>query len=182
VNNLILERRSKPSPKENTMWFGWLIGTLCLIGLVRALMWRSRFHHHPGWAYRYGPPGFGPRFGHGPFGHGFRRGGRGFVYSILDRLDATPAQEKVILSALDELFEEARQLRAQLRNVRHEVARAVRGPTFDASSVLSPSLDETADKLRAAVARAMEKIHAVLDDEQRDELGDLMESGFARGY
>src|SRR5712691_9327675 len=69
-------------PEEDHMFLGILIGTICLIGLVRALVGRryyGGFHHYGG--YGYGPPGWGGwgGYGHGPYGG--RR--RGFLYSIL---------------------------------------------------------------------------------------------------
>jgi Spy/CpxP family protein refolding chaperone len=172
------------------MWFGWVFGTLCLVGLVRTIG-RHRYgfyhHHHPGWAHRYG--GFGPDHGvgtghgHGPWGRGFRRGGRGVLFSILDRLDATPAQEKTIMAAVDELRDTTSELRSTLRGARQDLARAVRAPAFDASAVASStSFDQIADRFTSAVASALAKIHGVLDDRQRDMLGELIESGFARGF
>src|SRR6185436_3120523 len=62
----------------------------------------------------------------GPWGRG-----RGVVHSLLGSLEATPAQEKVILEAHDELRRIARDLRGIGRDVRADVARAIRGPLLD---------------------------------------------------
>src|SRR5689334_17281179 len=114
------------------MFLGLLIGTVCLVGLVRVLVGRryyGGFHHHGG--YGYGPPGWGG-YGHhgGPWG---RR--RGFLFSILARLDATPTQERAIMTALGELKDTARELRGTVRETRGDVARTVRGSTFDESAL-----------------------------------------------
>jgi Spy/CpxP family protein refolding chaperone len=184
------------------MWIGWLFGTLCLVGLVRTFAWhRHGFYHHRRWAHRYGPPGcgygpdegpgyrpgdeFGPGFGSGfgPFGRGGRRRGRGVLFSVLDRIDATPAQESLIVGAIDELRDTAKDLRSTLRGARQDLAAAVRAPAFDASAVAqSTAFDQIADRFTAAVATALAKIHGVLDERQRNMLGELIESGFARGW
>jgi Spy/CpxP family protein refolding chaperone len=185
------------------MWIGWLFGTLCLVGLVRAFGWRRRgFYHHPGWAYRYGSPGYGYGHGHGfdhgfghgfgrgfgrgfgdgdgPWGHGFRRRGRGVLFSVLERLDATPAQEKAIMGAIDDLRDTAADLRSTLRGARQDLAAAIRAPSFDASAVAqSTAFDQIADRFTAAVATTLARIHEVLDERQRKMLGELIESGFA---
>ena len=49
------------------------------------------------------------------------------VYSLLARLDATPSQEKAILSAVDELKDTARELRGTVRETRTHVARTMKG-------------------------------------------------------
>src|SRR5689334_23832657 len=114
------------------MFIGFVIGTICLIGLVRAVA-RRRYGFSPyGYAYGYGGcGGYGRGFGrhrhHGPWHHDLwgddsppwrgrgddrREGpwgrGNGVVYSLLGRIEATPAQERVILGAIEELKQIAR--------------------------------------------------------------------------
>src|SRR5947207_1083449 len=101
------------------MFFGFVIGTICLVGLVRVLVGRryyGGFHHYGG----YGGYGY-PPWGRGYGGPHFGRRGRGMVYSLLARLDATPSQEKAILSAVDELKDTARELRGTVRETRTDV-------------------------------------------------------------
>jgi Spy/CpxP family protein refolding chaperone len=101
----------------------------------------------------------------------------------LDRLDATPAQEKAIMSAIDDLRATGADLRSTLRGARQDLASAVRAPSFDASAVAqSTAFDQIADRFTAAVATTLAKIHAVLDERQRNLLGELIESGFAHGF
>jgi len=161
------------------MFLGFVIGTICLIGLVRVLVGRRTyggFHHYgghgghgyPPWGWGYPSPHFGGR-------------GRGFFFSILARLDATPSQEKAILSALDELKDTARELRGTVRDTRADVARTLRGPQFDESALQNAEqrIDGAAQKLRGVAAGTLGKIHGVLDDRQRKILGEMIESGWA---
>jgi uncharacterized membrane protein len=117
--------------------------------------------------------------GHGPWGHGPRHGGRAALFSVLERLDATPAQEKAIMAALHELWGTARELRGTVRASRREVAQALRSPSFDAAAVAESTFDAATGQFRGAVLNAVAKIHAVLDERQRNVLGDLIEEGFA---
>ena len=103
------------------------------------------------------------------------------MWSLLARLDATPSQEKTILSAVDELKETARTLRGTARETRGDLARTVRAESFDESALQSAGarLDQAASQLRGAVAAALSKVHGVLDDRQRKILGDLIDAGRA---
>jgi Spy/CpxP family protein refolding chaperone len=162
------------------MFLGLLVGTICLIGLVRVLVGRryyGGFHHYGG--YGYGPPGWGGH--HGGPGYWGRR--RGFLFSILSRLDATPSQEKAILSALGELKDTARELRGTVRETRGDVARTMRGSEFDESALGAAErrIDDAAQRLRHTTAETLGKIHGVLDDRQRQVLGDMIEHGWALG-
>ena len=199
------------------MFIGLAIGTICLIGLARAIARRRWYGYSPYGGYAYGLGGHHGGFGghHGGFG-GHRRGfgrhqghwhhdiwgddtppwrgsgegrregpwGRGVVFSILARLDATPAQEKAILAALDELKETARGLRGVGRDVRADVARAIRGSLLDDMALegATSRIDDVTLKLRAAARAAIAKIHEVLDDRQRKMLGDMIDSNWRGGW
>jgi Spy/CpxP family protein refolding chaperone len=202
------------------MFIGFAIGTICLIGLVRAVARRKYGGMHPFGGYSYGfaghqggcgghrrdfgrhhrswnhhaweddsPPWRGDREGGGPWGRGDHEGGpwgrgRGVVYSILGRIEATPGQEKAIFAALDELKETARELRGTGREVRAEVARAIRGPLLD-DVVLEGAtarIDDATVKLRAAARTAIVKIHEVLDDRQRKMVGDMIDTNWRGGW
>ena len=193
------------------MFIGFVIGTLCLVGLIRAVSRRRWYGSVYPFGYSYGYAGH-----HGGCG-GYRRGfgghrgswyqgaldaldedgpgwrgqgqvpwgrGRGVVYSILGRIEATPAQEKVILSALDELKEAASALRGTGRDVRADVARAIRGSLLDdvALENATARIDDAGVKLRAAVRTAVAKIHEVLDDRQRKMLADMVDSSWRAGW
>jgi Spy/CpxP family protein refolding chaperone len=142
--------------------FGFFIGTACLVGLFATLSHRRRHG-----------------FGHGHCGHR----GMSPLWRALDRLDATPGQEKVIRSALDELREEGRAARRDFRASRDDVARVIREPelapgAFDATF---QKHDETLSRLRDAGVRAFQKIHETLDARQRDALASMVE-GFGPGF
>ena len=142
--------------------FGFFIGTACLIGFV-ALARRGR---------RYGWHGH-----HGCHGHGHGR--RFWFHRILGRLDTTPGQEKVIRSAVHDFTEEAWGLRSEVRGTRSEIAAALRGPELDKAQLdrVFAKHDELIEKLRAAVLRTADQVHGTLDDRQRKQLADMIESG-----
>ena len=151
--------------------FGFFIGTACLIGFAAL----ARRGHH--WRHHHG-------YGHGCHGGGFGRHGRGFgprfwLHRILDRLDTTPGQEKVIREALSDLKEEAWGLRSEVRGTRRDVAAAIRAPELDKAQLdrVFEKHDEVIEKLRASGVSTVEKIHATLDERQRKQLADLIESG-----
>jgi uncharacterized membrane protein len=106
------------------------------------------------------------------------------IYSILGRLEATPAQERAILSALDELKEATTALRGAGREVRGDVARAIRGSLLDdiALENATARVEDAGTKLRAAVRTAVVKIHEVLDDRQRKMLADMVDSSWRAGW
>jgi len=146
--------------------FGFFIGTACLIGFA-ALARRGHRHHfygHHGW--------------HGGC-HG-RRGMRGhFIHRILGRLETTPGQEKVIREAISDLKEEAWGLRGEVRGTRSEVAQAIRAPELDKALIerVFAKHDEVIAKLRASLLRTAEQVHGTLDERQRKQLADMIESG-----
>lgn len=176
---------------------GFIIGTACLIGLIKVLRRGRR-----GYGYGYGGGcGGGGRFrgyrDHEGGGHhegGYRRGGWGgwgggpgfFFRAIVEQLDATPEQEKVIAAAFREVRDEAAKHREEARRSRADLAKAMRSPGFD--EVLLGELfarhDAAIEAMRRAVMGALAKVHVVLDEKQRDHLADLIENGpgfFRRG-
>lgn len=143
--------------------FGFFIGTACLIGLA-ALARRGRHH-----------------FGHGHRGwHGGRRGmGGRFFHRVLERLDTTPGQEKVIREAISDFREDAWSLKSEVRGTRSELAAAIRAPELDKALVdrVFAKHDEVIEKVRASFLRTAEQVHGTLDERQRKQLADMIESG-----
>jgi hypothetical protein len=139
--------------------FGFFIGTACLIGLF-ALARHGRRRH---WGH------------HGHHGHG----GRYFFHRVLDRLDTTPGQEKVIRSALHDLRQEAEALRTEVRSTRSDIAAALRAPELDKAVLdrVFTKHDELIEKLRASLVHATDQVHGTLDEQQRRKLADMIESG-----
>jgi hypothetical protein len=136
----------------------------------------------PGWDRGPDLGGHGPGFWRGnPLRAGF------FARMISDRLEATPAQEKVIRDATDEFREAASRLKGEGKKTRADVAAAFRKGHFD--EVLLGELyarhDRSLEDLRKAFVGMGARIHEALDEKQRARLADLIEEGpgaFARGW
>ena len=173
---------------------GFLLGTACLIGLLVTLArgrggyggpWRRR-----GYVWGGGGCGYAGRssWEGGPGGeqaqqdHHHRRGWSGnrwFLRGLFERLDTTPGQEKVIIAAIDEMRDAAETLRGEVRKTREDVAKAARSPSFD-ETVMGEAFarhDQGLETMRKAAVGAMARIHAVLDERQREKLADIIESG-----
>jgi hypothetical protein len=149
--------------------FGFFLGTACLLGLV-ALVSRGHRRHGCG-SHRH----FGSRFGRG----------RWLLNRLLDRLDTTPGQEKVVRETVDELVEQLHTARREFKGSRVDVAQAVRGPAVDRAALdaVFERHDETIGRIRGAALAAFGKIHETLDERQRKLLAELIEAGpFAHGF
>jgi hypothetical protein len=148
--------------------FGFVFGTLCLIGLVR-LVARGR------WGRRYG------YYGHW-HGHGYHRGygPRGALNAVLARLDTAPGQEKVIAQAFSDFVDQARAQGREVRDTRRAVADALRGDRLDEARLneVFGRHDAALDNVRRSGVDALRRVHEALDERQRKILGDLVESGF----
>ncbi len=160
---------------------GFLLGTVCLIGLVKAVRHGRHGHGcHGGWddggSWRGGFRRGG--FGRGGFGRGM------FLRGLMERLETTPGQEKVILEAFDEMRDKARAARAEAREIRGDIARAMRSETFDEVTVggATARVEALVDTARKAGIDAFAKVHGVLEPEQRKRLADLIESGPRGGF
>jgi hypothetical protein len=185
---------------------GFLIGTACLIGLIKTLRWGrgggcgggygygggcgyggGGWRRHRGWGggggWGGGPGGWGDheRGGWGAgagWGGGF--GGPGmFLQMLFRRLETTPGQEKVIAAAFEEMREATKKARGEVVSSRADVARAMRGEAFDA--VLFGDMfarhDTALEEIRKAGVGALAKVHDALDEKQRAHLAELIERG-----
>lgn len=154
--------------------FGILFGTACLLGLTATVAGQRREGRHCGGA------------GRGRGGYGFRGGrGRFFLNRLLDRLDTTPGQEKVIREAVDGVFEDLHDAKSDLRGTRSEIAQAVRGENLDRGAIdgVFEKHDVVIDRVRQNTLDAFAKVHETLDERQRKILAELIEAGpFARGF
>jgi hypothetical protein len=141
--------------------FGFVFGTACLIGLVVVIARGRR----------------GRYFGRRHYGHGF--GPRGALQGLLEQLDTGPGQEKVIVGAVEQFVDQARDSGRELRATRKDIAEAVRGERIDETRLTEVfgRHDAALDKLRAAGIDALRKVHEALDERQRKVLGDLVDSG-----
>jgi Spy/CpxP family protein refolding chaperone len=167
---------------------GFLIGTICLFGLIRVLRggrgcggrrggggcggrrggWGRGEQREGGWDERHEE---GER--HGGWRQGWRHGWLRWLY---ERLDTTPGQEKVLRAAIDELRESTEQARQDWREARKGVAAAVGAETFDEEAVRAAyaRVDVAAQQLRDRFIDELRKVHEALDPEQRRQLADLI--------
>jgi Spy/CpxP family protein refolding chaperone len=137
--------------------FGFLIGTLSLIGLIKVV------RHGRGWG-----------------GHGSRGGPRRWMLRrLFERLDTTPGQEKVILEAVEQVEQNGRAAKDAFFNGRVDIGRAMRGEHFDTAAVNAAfeKQQEAVDAFKKTVLENMQKIHEALTPEQRQAAGNLIENG-----
>lgn len=180
--------------------FGFLFGTLCLIGLIKVA------RHGRGYGGCHGRYGYGSRYGGGGpwshqsqrggwhgggddgdrgFGGGWRErvrgygGGKFFLRAMFERLDTTPGQEKVIAQAFDDLREKGRAAKTEMKAARVEVAKAMRSTSFDEVSVgtATAQVEAVMDSMRKAAIDAFAKVHEALDERQRGLFADFIENG-----
>ena len=145
--------------------FGFVIGTLCFIGLIKVA---KSFRHGGGW-------------GH----HGYGRGGgraarrRWMLRYAFSRLATTPSQEKVILDAADALDAEREKLRAELHASRSDLAAAMRTESFDEARVRA-AFERQQTVLAALQEVAIKNVKGVFDalqPDQRRQVAEVLEHG-----
>lgn len=135
---------------------GFIIGTACLIGLIKVLR--------------------GPRHGRAGWGLGWGRRSR-FLRRVFSRLETSPSQENVIVEAMAEVRAGGTRLWPEIAATRGEIARLLREDAFDPAS-LEPVYarhDAAIAELRQVSTAAMGKVHGVLDARQRRELAAIIE-------
>jgi Spy/CpxP family protein refolding chaperone len=145
--------------------FGFIVGTVCLIGLVKVL---RRGH---GWHGSWGHDSYAWRHGRG----GGRR--RWFMRSVFERLDTTPGQEKAIVHAFDELRENKALVRDEAEHTRADLARVIASGFVDDASLEETFArhDRLLAQLRVSLVEALKKATEALDERQRKQVGDLLE-------
>ncbi len=132
--------------------FGFLIGTLSLIGFIK--VWKG-----------------GRRW------QGGRR--RWALRRLYQHLDTTPGQEKVIEGAVDEVERVTRRARGAFVTSGADFAQAFRGEHFDGAKLDERfTAQQTAiDEVKRAVREALQATHEALTPQQRARAADLMEFG-----
>src|SRR5690349_13263882 len=163
---------------------GLAIGAAALFGLAvgRRALWRRAC------ADGYGPPPWGwhghhhrggPWGWHGHHGHHHGHGRRSWLWAVLERLDLTPAQEKLVRTELDQIVERVRNLRGEAKAARGDLGRAVSGETFDRAALdaMFERHDVALVELRAAIVGALGRVHEALDSRQREALSELLAGG-----
>ncbi len=127
---------------------------------------------------------FSPRW-HGAFEGGEAEGlGAGFgvrrpLRYLAFKLDLSEAQMAELAAILDELKIERAQAALDARRSTSALADAVSSGTFDETKAAEAGASrvKSAERLRDAVARALKRIHAILDGEQRNKLAYLLRTG-----
>lgn len=183
--------------------FGFVLGAMCLVGLgamARRRRWYRSHGYGPGCydaagcGYGYGGhPGHHGHWGpwregwHEPDPGGWRgRGGgygvrwwRGGLFAVMRRLQLTPDQQTVVREQLDELAATLREHREEWSASRRDIARALRSESFDETAMgeLFGRHDERLTEVRKAVMEALGRVHAVLDETQRQRLAELIDRG-----
>lgn len=152
---------------------GFVIGTLCLVGLVKVGLGHRHCYarygrHHHGHHHR----GFGGR----GFGRPGGFGERAALRWLFEHLDTTHGQEKVILEAVEELRGPAHKARQELWSTAGDLSDAMKGETFDHARTADTWVrqDKALEQLRLALTTAMARVHEVLDAEQRKALAELI--------
>lgn len=171
---------------------GFIVGTACLIGLIRTLR-RGRCGHggYGGGCGRGRWDGDERGGGHGRCGHrhgGGRWGGGGgrwdegaalrfMLRPLFERLATTPGQERVILDAAEAMRARVAASKDALRATAGDAAKAFRGERFD-EGVMGESFakqDEALEATQKAVFEALQKVHDALDEQQRRDFADHIE-------
>ncbi len=95
------------------------------------------------------------------------------------KLELSEEQVEKLAAVLDELKTERAQSAVDDRRATSALADAVAAETFDAAKVRSATGEraKSAERVQAAVARALEKLHALLEPEQRSQLAYLLRTG-----
>jgi Spy/CpxP family protein refolding chaperone len=145
---------------------GFIIGTVCLIGLVKVLRRGRGWHGRWG----YGGRGYGPST--------YSSGRRGwFLRSIFERLETTPGQEKAIVLAMDELRGNREVVREEAKQTREDLARVVAGGLVDDAALEETFArhDRLLAQLRVSFVEALKRATEALDERQRKQLSDFMQ-------
>jgi Spy/CpxP family protein refolding chaperone len=147
-------------------------------------------HAHPGcgpWPHgspQAGPSGpeeffgGGPPFG-GPFGGGGPFGVRRPLRFLAHKLDLRDDQVAELARVLDELKTERAQGEVDQRRTVSAFADAIEGDAFDDKKAAEGAdlRTKSAERLREAVVKALSRIHAILDADQRKRLAYLIRTG-----
>ncbi len=156
--------------------------------------WRSRPDAGCGGGWSCGPGGsrhWGGGHGHGDDGQGDDEGGSGAGFGggpfgvrrplrfLAYKLELDEKQVAELARVLDDLKTERAQGEVDRRRSLSGFADAVAGETFDAARAKESAALRvaTAERLRDAVTAALGKLHALLDNDQRERLAYLIRTG-----
>ncbi len=149
---------------------GFIVGTLCLVGLVKVA--RGGVAHRRFGCAR-GCSG-SHDVGGGPPSHGFRG-----PWTIFEQLGLTREQARAFRALREDWIDAAHAARKSAQFVRNDLAGALRTDSFD-ETVVGESLarfDDVTDALKKSMLASLAKAHQVLDPRQRERLAELLEDG-----
>jgi Spy/CpxP family protein refolding chaperone len=163
--------------------FGFIIGTVCLIALVKVLRRGRGVYGHRGYGCHHGHGGYDAYDGDESAGPGARRPRRWLLRSLFERLETTPGQEKAIVAALDELRDNRKGVRGELQQTRGDLARAVASGLVDDATLEETFArhDRLLAQLRVSLVEGVKKVTETLDERQRKQLARWLEGGAFRG-
>lgn len=155
--------------------FGFIFGSLCLLGLFGMA-------RHVAWHHGHGGSGHGCGGRHGWRRHRRMHGeafGRAAAEVIKRRLRVDEDQEIVIDHAMKDARAVLEELGAELKDSRKGLADAFRGDPVDDGALAAAFSrhDDAVARARRQVASAMKQVHAVLDADQRKLAADWLEKG-----
>lgn len=141
------------------MMVGYVLGGIALVG-VAYLMGRRR-----GWRrsmYR-----------------GYSFGPRSWLRGVFYRLQTTPGQEKEIVAAVEDLVENWKKMRGEVKTWKDEVSASLKGDQLDEARLqqLFERQRGEVEPLQAAFSRTLSRIHEALDGEQRKQFAELVAAG-----
>jgi Spy/CpxP family protein refolding chaperone len=115
--------------------------------------------------------------GAGPFGGGF--GVRRPLRFLAHKLELSDDQVTQLAAILDALKTERAQSEVDHRRRTASLAEAFEGTSFDQSKVDAANAEQarSLERLRLSVKTALEKMHALLNDEQRKKFAYLLRAG-----
>jgi len=136
----------------------------------------------------FGPWGFGefggPFMHHGPFGEMFERqfSGRRPLRFLAHKLDLDEKQFSEFSKIIDEIKTERAQAAVDDRRTLADYAEAMAADTFDAAKVNAGAARraESIARVNAVLLKSLERMHAILDPEQRRQFADLIRAGFVQ--
>ena len=148
--------------------------------------WRSRHERGHGHCHASSECGPGGGRGHGgpPWAHAGGPEGPGFgvrrpLRFLSHKLDLNEKQSAQLAKIIDELKTERAQAAVDERRSVAGLADSVSGESFDANAASQAAKRrvESAERVAAAVEKALKEIHALLDAEQRETFAYLLRSG-----
>ena len=152
---------------------GFIVGTACLIGLIRTL--RRGCCGRGGCGYGGCCCCGGGRCSGGRWDEGAAL--RFMLRPLFERLATTPGQERVILDAAESLRARVKASKESLRVTAVDAAKAFRGERFDEGAMGESfaKQDEALKATQKSMFEALQKVHDALDEKQRRDFAEYIE-------